>query len=243
MVYIFITCGKNKTSQPCTWYVGRILQIQLLNFTSNSTNCCITFIHTWAASLCSITQLGPALSRSRYRLPSFPCGGAMLPSTPPRLGVAPGLGLPWFLLSTCFPPAVSINNTYSFPTTITWSLNHLTHVQHYWCMTHYTHTYTNYGFSSYSSSRLLGRSAGPDPSCREQALSPVASLPVMKGLQMPMNTPSLPNRVWHETGGQSEPLSVSFLIGRISIRCTSPMKQRIHKAVALESKLLFHWTM
>jgi hypothetical protein len=123
--------------------------------------CCITLKHTWGASLRSTTQMGPSLSHPPDRLPSLSRG---TPPPTPWLGMAPGLGLPRFLLSTCplqlFP---WITHT-GFPTTITWSLSHFTHAQHYGRMTHYMYTYTNYGFSSCSSSQLSGRSAGPDPS-------------------------------------------------------------------------------
>ncbi len=69
-------------------------------------------------------------------------------------------------------PAVPINHTYMFsynyhmkPKSFHRYISLLVHDT-----LHILYIYRNYGFSSCSSSQLPGRSAGPDPSCREQYL-------------------------------------------------------------------------
>ncbi len=64
---LFLTCGEINKSVMCLVH-GTSSTFQTLNLTSDSTNYCIIFIHTWAASLRSTTQMGPSLSRSRERL-------------------------------------------------------------------------------------------------------------------------------------------------------------------------------
>ncbi len=48
----------------------------------------ITFIHTWAAFLCSTSRMSPSLSRSGERLSPLPLGGFVLPPFFPQLGVS-----------------------------------------------------------------------------------------------------------------------------------------------------------